>query len=568
MANGSEKPADDVNEVADQVDDELGFSMPEFKVPTEVNDAVNREEVMDLDSTQTLPQETLDRIKREYVDETTENKLIQKTNFGEEELVFDREELVRTRDMRAFSRAETLKHLKIDGWLKDQRFAPDILVRPPRVLTKKWQEGAGQARYATEHAVPVQEAPIAPTPLAVQSQQPVEDAVSIAQTQKMDDPRMGQLTGINRENETAQSGTPIATMDPDVMTSVRDLPTTPLAVAPRISQPEPELESDLEPVHIDMEEVELVDEPIKPVPPSKPPAQRPPPRPAQAEVSTDDELNGIVQELLEEKKQKTQPHHSTAEDDRRSGWCHTLFDEEYLRTLPRDLKRETAREVKFIKNSLGLKSGARVLDLACGFGRHAVELAQDGLEVAGLDLSIDLLQHALSQAKKRNLSIKFIHGDMRELNFSEIFDGCYCWQTSFGYFNDRTNVSVLEGVNRSLKMGGRFLLDTINRDHIVAQMPTRTWWEGIECVFLEEVEFDFSTSILQTKRSFIYDGAPPREYKSHIRLYSLHELKRILGYCGFRVIEVSGEIHHQGAYLGPASRRSIILAEKIAPIQK
>lgn len=547
MANGSEKPADDGNEIAEHSDDALAFSMPEFKVPTEVNDAVNRADVIsesavDLDSTQTLPQETLDRIKREYVDETTENKLVQKTNFGEEELVFDREELVRTRDMRAFSRAETLKHLKIDGWLKDQRFAPDILVRPPRVLTKKWQEGAG---LRSQEVAP--ESPPVSQPAASSQPFPVEDAISIAKTQQMVDPRMVQLTRVE---------TPVQN---DFEDSISE---------PGIERTEVEPE----PEHIDMEEVELVDEPtetVKPVPPTKPPAQRPPPRPAQAEVSsTDDELNGIVQELLEEKKQKTQPHHASAEDDRRSGWCHTLFDEEYLRTLPRDLKRETAREVSFIKNSLGLKSGARVLDLACGFGRHAVELAQDGLEVAGLDLSIDLLQHALAQAKKRNLSIKFIHGDMRELNFSEIFDGCYCWQTSFGYFNDRTNVAVLEGVNRSLKMGGRFLLDTINRDHIVAQMPTRTWWEGIECVFLEEVEFDFSTSILQTKRSFIYDGAPPREYKSSIRLYSLHELKRILGYCGFRVIEVSGEIHHQGAYLGPASRRSIILAEKIAPIQK
>ncbi len=529
MSKGSEKPADDISVADAPADDDLGFSMPAFKVPTESNDAVKRDEVppveeksKDLEATQTLPQETLERIKREYVDETRENEM--DPNAVEDDIVFDREELVRTRDMRAFSRSESIKHLKIEGWLKDQRFAPDILVRPPRVLTKKWQEGSFSSQ--------IKEKPIE---LAEEGSKLNSDSFSDIE----DDAAMA------AKLENAATG---------------EYSATDLQALAQLESEHMEIdEAEMDEVEID--EVEMV------TPPAKPPVQPPPPRPAKIETP-DDDLKGMAPGTFENNKPKIQPHHPTGEEDRRSGWCHTLFDEEYLRTLPRDLKRETAREVKFLKDSLGLQSGARVLDLACGFGRHAVELAQDGLEVAGLDLSIDLLQHALSQAKKRNLSIKFIHGDMRELNFSEIFDGCFCWQTSFGYFNDRTNISVLEGVNRSLKMGGRFVIDTINRDHIVAQMPTRTWWEGIDCVFLEEVEFDFSKSILNTKRSFIYDGAPPREYKSHIRLYSLHELKRILGYCGFRVIEVSGEIHHRGSYLGPASRRSIVLAEKIAPIQK
>ncbi len=555
MANGAEESADEGRELTDQTDEELGFSMPEFKVPTEVNDAVEREDLGpkgeevekgELDSTQAIPKEALDAMKKEWVEGTIEDSFVVDPPIKEEKnLVFDREELVKTRDMRAFSRADFHEPIKIDALLTDQRFAPDILVRPPRVLTKKWQEG-GHTKTEKDPEPTVKIATVnraegnVSTPFGEMDHQK-----SVAATQQMAAPSQTDIDGKK------------ALKDPASVSA----------------------ELEIDPDSFEIEEVKAIAPPSKPTPPpvaknpakvsaQRPAAHRPPPRPEAENASTDEELNGIVQDLLDEKKQKTRPVHPTAEDERRSGWCHTLFDEEYLRTLPKDLKNETAREVEFIKRSLGLKSGARVLDLACGFGRHAVELAQEGLEVAGLDLSIDLLQHALAQAKKRNLSIKFIHGDMRELNFSEIFDGCYCWQTSFGYFNDRTNVGVLEGINRSLKMGGRVLIDTINRDHVVARMPTRTWWEGIECVFLEEVEFDFSTSILQTKRSFIYDGAPPREYKSFIRLYSLHEMKRILGYCGFRVIEVSGEVFHRGAYLGPASRRSIILAEKIAPVQK
>ena len=215
---------------------------------------------------------------------------------------------------------------------------------------------------------------------------------------------------------------------------------------------------------------------------------------------------------------------------------------------------------------VALQLSARILDLACGFGRHAIELGLRDYEVAGLDLSMAMLQRALSDAQRRSLSIKFIHGDMRELNFNEIFDACISWQTSFGYFDDRTNVQVAQGMARAIKPGGRLLLDVINRDAITPDMPSRTWWEGHECVFLEEVEFDNHTSILHTKRSFIYeDGSPPREFSSYIRLYSLHELRQLLHFAGFRVIEVSGAIHHRGSFLGPTSQRLILLAEKVPP---
>lgn len=491
----SKDPTDNV-EFNEDAEGELEFSMPEFKLPTVEADAIDRDSLI---ATQVIPIDLSERI--------LEESEAQESNVAMEELAFDREELVRTRNMTAFSRQELLPSLQTEGWLNDQRFAPDVLISPPRVLTKSWQDGIERR-----------------TRIA-----PISEVTEV--TEAKEDPPHRNHPKIDD------------TISENLISTEMDA--------------------------IELEDVEVVAE--LPTPPPRrskgPPPKRPPeltPTPTQ-EIQEDDDLNGIVQELLEEEsKRETTP---APEEERHNGWFNAVFDEEFLRTLPKNLKSETAREVKFIKSSLGLKKGARILDLGCGFGRHAVELAEEGYEVAGLDTSIDLLQHALTQAKKRNLAIKFIHGDMRELNFSEIFDAVYCWQTTFGYFSDRINIRVLEGLNRALKMGGRLLIDTVNRDYVVAEMPTRTWWEGIECVFLEEIEFDHENSILHTKRSFIYDGAPPREYSSYIRLYSLHEFKRILGYCGFRVIEISGEIFHRGAYLGPASRRTILLAEKVTTVK-
>lgn len=127
----------------------------------------------------------------------------------------------------------------------------------------------------------------------------------------------------------------------------------------------------------------------------------------------------------------------------------------------------------------------------------------------------------------------------------------------------RTNLSVLRGIHRALVPGGRFVVDVINRDHVVHDMPHRIWWEGHRCVFLEEVDFDHGTSMLHAKRSFIYqDGTPPLEQKSFIRLYSLHELRQLFRAAGFEPREVSGELHHRGNYLGPASSRLILMGQK------
>lgn len=461
---------------------------------------------------------------------------------------FDREELVRTVRMEAFDRhqlelLDAVRKWSISARLSDQRFAPDILVVPPRVLTKKWQDS-----------------------VTVQDQQPrpgtasPENRSSVAETV-----RTKTITDEDIARAAAQSAPPAA--DP------------PAAVSAEAAETEdfPELELDSEiledatplpgpPPKPDVVEPRVPDRPrqvTQPVPSRPQPEARPEPKPEprpEPKAKAEDDLGGIVQELLDEKKPKVV---QSAAEIKRQNWFVDVFTEEYLRTLPRELGRQTEIETNFIVESLGLKRGARVFDLACGFGRHSINLAKRGYEVAGLDLSMDMLQRALAEAQKQSLFIKFIHGDMRELNFNEIFDACFLWHTSFGYFDDRTNFKVLQGIHRALKPGGRVLIDMVNRDYVVAEMPSRTWWEGHECVFLEEVEFDYDASVIHTKRSFIYeDGSPPREFNSYIRLYSLHELNQILGIAGFDVLEVSGELGHRGSFLGPNSHRLILLAEK------
>jgi len=243
-------------------------------------------------------------------------------------------------------------------------------------------------------------------------------------------------------------------------------------------------------------------------------------------------------------------------------WFEEIFDEDYLRTLPFLTPQATQREAAFIAESLGIKPGMQVLDLGCGYGRHAMELAARGHHVVGLDLSLPLLIRGADEAQRRGLNINFVHGDMRELSFDAQFDGAYCVFSTFGYFDDETNKRVAVNLARALKPGAKLVIDVLNRDYVIADLPTRVWWEGDGCVVLEEVDFNYFTSRVISNRSVVFEDGRQLEQEISMRSYSLHELGKLLHTAGFRVTEVSGGLATRGRFFGNESRQIIVVAEK------
>jgi SAM-dependent methyltransferase len=247
---------------------------------------------------------------------------------------------------------------------------------------------------------------------------------------------------------------------------------------------------------------------------------------------------------------------------RAKAWFEEIFDEDYLRTLPFMTPRQTHREADFIESALELPKGAQLLDLGCGYGRHALELAARGYQVVGLDLSLPLLIRAADEAQRRALNVNFVHGDMRELTFEDQFDATYCVLTTFGYFDDDTNRKVAQGIAKALKPKGKLLLEVLNRDYVIGDLPARVWWEGDGCVVLEEVDFNYYTSRIVSRRSVVFEDGRQLEQEISIRAYSLHELGKVLHHAGFRVTEVSGSLSTRGRFFGASSRELLVVAEK------
>jgi len=247
---------------------------------------------------------------------------------------------------------------------------------------------------------------------------------------------------------------------------------------------------------------------------------------------------------------------------RQKSWWEDLFGDDFVRTMDHLEPKVIRRECDFIEDRLGLERGAVMLDLACGGGWHAVELASRGYSVVGYDLSLAMLARAADEAQERGQKLNFLQGDMREMAFEETFDGVYCWSMSFGYFDDEKNLNVLTRIRRALRKGGMLLLDLTNRDYIAPRQPSLVWFEGDGCVCMDEMFVDFFSSRLRVKRTVMFEDGRTREVDYSIRLYNLHEIGKMMHDAGFRVVQVTGQPAHAGVFFGCESPRIIVLAER------
>lgn len=246
-----------------------------------------------------------------------------------------------------------------------------------------------------------------------------------------------------------------------------------------------------------------------------------------------------------------------------SEWFREVFDETYFEVYGLSLER-TPAEVDFIEQALGLPAGGAVLDLACGHGRHAIELARRGYEVAGLDLSRTLLSKAAEMAGEAGVKVELIEEDMRAIpeTWAARFDAVINCFTAWGYFDsDGENEKVIEAVARSLKLEGRFFLDTINREHIIRDFRPKRWGESPEGVLsFDATTLDLTKGRADTERQIVYPDGRRVEQAVSVRLFTLAEVRSMFERHHLAVRETYG--NWEGGEYGTDSPRMILLAER------
>ncbi|MFO7626023.1 MAG: class I SAM-dependent methyltransferase [Candidatus Fermentibacteraceae bacterium] len=197
-----------------------------------------------------------------------------------------------------------------------------------------------------------------------------------------------------------------------------------------------------------------------------------------------------------------------------------------------------------IARLLEMKPGASVLDLACGFGRHALALSALGYRVTGVDLNPAFIAEASRKALDESPGARFLCADMREFRERDGFDNIMIAYNSFGYFRDPgDDEKVIENCFHSLKPGGKLLLQSVTREWLMAQRPERYfryWHEEGEGRFrLEETEANEDWTWNST-RWIVLCGASRREYRYGMRIYSTEEYLELLGSKGFGGFQTYG----------------------------
>ncbi len=217
-------------------------------------------------------------------------------------------------------------------------------------------------------------------------------------------------------------------------------------------------------------------------------------------------------------------------------WYESYFGPDYLKI---DIQKNTDKEVEFIFNVLKLESGTRLIDVACGYGRHLVSLAKLGVNVFGCDLSKFMIGMAAKNIRAEGVDGgRLVLCDNRELPFSHVFD-CACNMfNSFGYFDrEDDNFRMLTAIAQALKPGGLFLLDVMNRDFVMNSLFPKDWFEHDDTIILEKKRFDPVKGRSEIDVSVV-DKNGKRTYHHSIRLYSCTELAMLLEAAGFQIISI------------------------------
>ncbi len=263
------------------------------------------------------------------------------------------------------------------------------------------------------------------------------------------------------------------------------------------------------------------------------------------------------------------------QDMNKKDWWKSLFDQKYLDTYLSGLTPErTVQETDFVIKAASLKPSDKILDLACGHGRHSIELSKRGFTVVGLDYSEPFLKKAKKDAKQAGVNARFIKGDMKNLQFSEDFDVILMLFTSFGYFDDKGNQKTLSEISKSLKTNGRFLIDVISGEAVIDRFKKegqkendsnllkmqRTFEAG--GLTIDEVEwYDPNKQQVRNHREWVNKNGVKKEYDFYLKTYTVTQYKDMLSEAGLEFKQIWGDFK-ENLHNTDGNSRTIILAQK------
>lgn len=220
----------------------------------------------------------------------------------------------------------------------------------------------------------------------------------------------------------------------------------------------------------------------------------------------------------------------------------------------------TEQEAAFLADVLNCPSGSRLLDVPCGFGRHAIALAKRGYHLTGIDLSAEFLQKLNEQIKAEELAIEVIQGDITTTRYPTPFDGAYCMGNSFGYVDYEGMTKLVSNVSAALKPRARFVINSgLFAESILPNFPVTKQY------VLGDLTMDISNtyvvdeSYMATELTYTKAGRVEKHRFKHY-VYTFSTVKQLLARYGLRIVAAYNSTEKGIYQLGDA--QVYLVAEK------
>jgi len=244
-------------------------------------------------------------------------------------------------------------------------------------------------------------------------------------------------------------------------------------------------------------------------------------------------------------------------------WYRRTFGREHMELYAHRDISEARANIQALVKLLSLSKDEPLLDLGCGAGRHLRALREMGFsQLVGMDLSKELLQIAAKILANSSVpsgdDVRLVRADMRAIPCWRCFATVLSLFTSFGYFDkDEENQAVFVAVYNSLRPGGTFLIDYMNRDYVVSHLVERDdnilpdrHIRNVRCLT------DDGRRVEKTTTVTIQTGAR-NEFHESVRLYSATEMAHMLNDAGFKDVRRYGSLNGQD--FDPKSERLIMI---------
>ena len=231
-------------------------------------------------------------------------------------------------------------------------------------------------------------------------------------------------------------------------------------------------------------------------------------------------------------------------------WYETLFAN-FGRTYDKEcFTQGTAGEVDFVERELGADRSKRILDIGCGTGRHAVELAKRGYRVTGFDLSEGQLRLAREKAAEAGVAVDFQRRDATQPHFNREFDAAimFCEGAFPLMETDEKNFAILTHACAALRPGGRLLLTTLNALFPLFHSVKDFLSANESGAATGKLTFDLMTFREHGEMTFTDDAGQSQTVTTNERYYTPAEMRWLLQTAGFAKVDIFG------CHLGQFSR--------------